>query len=734
MEGKIKHSRPVPPFLRWCSATIPAAFDDSLTYYEALCSLWKWLQTNLVEVVNNNATVTQEYIQMVNELKEFVDNYFENLNVQEEINNKLDEMAEDGTLQEIVASYLQANVTWTFDSVADMQAATNLSAGSYAKTIGYYEPDDGGASMYYIDDDNAVADGGSVINLSSGLKAHLVVIEDMVSVNQFGAKGDGTTDDTTAISNALKFRKDDYIKIIFDKSSTYVAAGEIFIYSNTDIDLNDSTILAPTNLKFLTEKEAMITSGYGAVKNISIKNGTIKNTSEGVTFCLFHTDNVVFDTINFKDCAKASHVIDMGGCSNVLINNCVFDGFYISTFHEIIQTDYADYDGLPYWGNDPDYAYDDLPTVDVTLSNCEFKKGNGTNYPNAIGTHAIYGNLPIKNITIINNKFDGFTYSAIRYPNIDGLLIKNNIFVNNEVNNLGSDRYAIRLYSKWSAEVYPDIYCKNITIDGNRFIRTTNRINMSAIDLEGRSDSLVTNAKIVNNYYDGAWADSSDDYDFVHLSNINDVTIENNIINQPKIAIYLLGSTDTFNVVKIANNEFNGMRDVFKALSGTPYPASYTFDNNIIVKSGKYLNNTKFYERFTIDSDYTASGSEVKIINFTLPDTSVFTKNSENKILIPAYLNTVTVGGTVVVTPAAAKNFFVRLNKWRNNGDGTKGIYDVRCYTTPDGRYAISIPETTIEVPSLEVVNGLDQVWLSIQLASGDKIFAEGTEITIRGN
>jgi len=109
--GKIKHSRPVPPFLRWCSATIPAVFDDSLTYYEALCSLWKWLQTNLVEVVNNNATVTQEYIQMVDELKEFVDNYFENLDVQEEIDNKLDEMVKDGTFQSIIQPIIQQLTT-----------------------------------------------------------------------------------------------------------------------------------------------------------------------------------------------------------------------------------------------------------------------------------------------------------------------------------------------------------------------------------------------------------------------------------------------------------------------------------------------------------------------------------------------------------------------------------------------------------------------------------------------
>lgn len=164
--GKIKHSRPVPPFLRWCSATIPAAFDDSLTYYEALCSLWKWLQTNLVEVVNNNATVTQEYIRMVDELKEYVENYFENLDVQEEINNKLDQMAESGQLQEIISAYLNSKAVFGFDKLEDMTEAENLIDGSYARTLGKSTFNDGYGELYKIktktpadvvDGDNVVA-------------------------------------------------------------------------------------------------------------------------------------------------------------------------------------------------------------------------------------------------------------------------------------------------------------------------------------------------------------------------------------------------------------------------------------------------------------------------------------------------------------------------------------------------------------------------------------------------
>ena len=97
----IKHSRPVPPFMRYCSAIIPTMFDDSLSYYEALCALNRFIQKNLVEVINNNAKVTEEYIKLVDDLKEYVEHYFDNLDVQEEINNKLDAMAEDGTLQTI---------------------------------------------------------------------------------------------------------------------------------------------------------------------------------------------------------------------------------------------------------------------------------------------------------------------------------------------------------------------------------------------------------------------------------------------------------------------------------------------------------------------------------------------------------------------------------------------------------------------------------------------------------
>ncbi len=118
-DNTIKYSHPVPPFVRYCSAIIPTMFDDSLSYYEALCALWKWLQDNLVEVVNNNASVTAEYIKLTNELKEYVENYFDNLDVQNEINNKLDALVSDGTLSEIIGRYVDNVVDPRIDAIDD---------------------------------------------------------------------------------------------------------------------------------------------------------------------------------------------------------------------------------------------------------------------------------------------------------------------------------------------------------------------------------------------------------------------------------------------------------------------------------------------------------------------------------------------------------------------------------------------------------------------------------------
>ena len=200
MSENIEKQPPVPPFVQFVASAVPMVFDNSLSYYEAICAMWKYLDET-VKVINNNATVTEEYIQLTKDMKSYMDNYFDNLDVQEEINNKLDEMADDGTLQTIITQYIQANVAWVFDTVADMKLSENLADGSYAQTLGFYAADDGGGGIYMIND-SGTANEMNVIAIGD-LYATLVTNE--ANPLQFGAYGDNTHDDTAALQACANY-------------------------------------------------------------------------------------------------------------------------------------------------------------------------------------------------------------------------------------------------------------------------------------------------------------------------------------------------------------------------------------------------------------------------------------------------------------------------------------------------------------------------------------------------
>ena len=137
-------------FTRFIYKALPLAFDESLSYYETLCALLYYLQNTIIPALNNNADAVVELQELYNELKEYVDNYFENLDIQEEINNKLDEMAESGQLADIIAQYLQVASVLGFDTKADLKSAENLAEGSITRTLGTDTYNDGKGNYYKI--------------------------------------------------------------------------------------------------------------------------------------------------------------------------------------------------------------------------------------------------------------------------------------------------------------------------------------------------------------------------------------------------------------------------------------------------------------------------------------------------------------------------------------------------------------------------------------------------------
>ena len=81
---------------------LPTSYLETMTYYEMLVWFTNYLRDTIIPVVNNNGEAVTELQNLFVELQTYVNNYFDNLDVQEEINNKLDVMAQDGTLEKII--------------------------------------------------------------------------------------------------------------------------------------------------------------------------------------------------------------------------------------------------------------------------------------------------------------------------------------------------------------------------------------------------------------------------------------------------------------------------------------------------------------------------------------------------------------------------------------------------------------------------------------------------------
>jgi pectate lyase len=127
-------------------------------------------------------------------------------------------------------------------------------------------------------------------------------------VKWFGAKGDGTSDDTSAISAAITFAGT-YGYTVFFPSSTYIVNTCTISVSNVSITgEGDSSILqlynagTTTNFIFLIDQ-----SSSTNLKNIRISNLFFYNPT--------------------SDFEPQTHFISFSGISNCLIENCLFQQF-----------------------------------------------------------------------------------------------------------------------------------------------------------------------------------------------------------------------------------------------------------------------------------------------------------------------------------------------------------------------------------------------------------------------
>lgn len=152
MNENLKPISELPPFLKFCYTVgmLPTSYRISMTYEEQVLEAIRFIKEEVIPTINSNAIATKELQEKFVELVNYVKSYLDNLDVQTEINNKLDEMANSGELTEIIAQYLQLAGLLCFNTLNELKNATNIIAGSFAKTFGKNRYNDGLGEFYKI--------------------------------------------------------------------------------------------------------------------------------------------------------------------------------------------------------------------------------------------------------------------------------------------------------------------------------------------------------------------------------------------------------------------------------------------------------------------------------------------------------------------------------------------------------------------------------------------------------
>lgn len=219
-----------------------------------------------------------------------------------------------------------------YNSVDEMRKSDTAIVGRPCVTLGYYEPNDGGGGVYIIRQkkESDADDGGSVLFLDNGNVAELI-IEGAVNVKQFGAKGDGTTDDTAAIQHAL------------DKSdNVIVPAGTYLVNAVTNLKLTDRknmhiTIMAGAEIKAITTDAShyyvfallrcnnVVIDGGGTITgDTDTHTGTDGEWGYGIQ--IYHCTNIVVKDLEIQkmwgDGVYIGDYTDGQQCENITVRDC----------------------------------------------------------------------------------------------------------------------------------------------------------------------------------------------------------------------------------------------------------------------------------------------------------------------------------------------------------------------------------------------------------------------------
>jgi len=261
-----------------------------------------------------------------------------------------------------------------------------------------------------------------------------------LNVRNFGAVGDGSTNDAPAIQAALNAARDAGGGWVIVPAGTYrLATLPLRIYRNTRLTLSPAArfVRATGATMLLNGDSGQNFPGFTGHGNIVIEGGIwdMQATATGLTdsrMCISigHAERVLIRDLEVRD-VPGFHAIEFNSTKGGTVDNCSFRGYTDPggrSLTEAIQIDLAA--GSGYFGGFG--PYDFTPCEDIVIRGCYF---GGSSTPGTlawargIGSHSSIIGRWHKRIFVANCTFEGTLDAAVRTYAWEDVTVANSVFV-----------------------------------------------------------------------------------------------------------------------------------------------------------------------------------------------------------------------------------------------------------------------------------------------------------------
>ena len=447
-----------------------------------------------------------------------------------------------------------------------------------------------------------------------------------VTVKDFGAIGDGTTDDTAAIQAALNAA-----------SNVYFPSGT---YSVVSVNLNANQTIHGDGASSIILQDVGATPTSLTNGLLYADSGSLGAYLEGITIKDIQVKGRV-DTLGFS---QFLHLISLNGVLNATVENCLVtgfrgDGIYIGTSanggqsreNKNVKISGCTIDGV---NNDNRNGVSVIVGEDIAITNNTFLNCTRSNMPGAIDFEPNGSSswIVIKNCVVTGNMFDncGGNVATVGFylAGSDGYTVKPSgitVANNTETNSVGGSGhgfFSLRMGSSGANTPVNAVItgnssqckrtidvrnCASVVVSSNTFSCTlTGFVGYAAADIQ-------KNILVTSNVFIGTNAS----YGLVVRGVSSDVVVSSNTFLNLLDAGLLVGiASGTVTRLSIMNN-------IFQNITGTAYSVlngGGTIDGASCVYTGNTWSGTHNFPAWKSDSSGINSASAGMFTAATLPD------------------------------------------------------------------------------------------------------------------